>query len=186
MYTTVYQTIHLLDDWWLFPYFGLSGASVNGIDIWQAYWLELVGNNLCADIYQSIPKVSSVMGIFAVTFCSRHCLGQGTVAFGYFFVWTLSILLCIRKLLLKYPTWLKTYGNFHIFTICFASALPWSNKSGIWQTFFLARSCRYLSECQINQIYQNIPDCFSSMAISLTDHGRTSVQMDSHIWYEWL
>ena len=47
--------------------------------IWQAHWLNLVGINLCAKNDQSISMVSRVIGIFAVIFWPRHCLGQGEV-----------------------------------------------------------------------------------------------------------
>ena len=66
------------------------------VGIWQAHWLDLVCINLCAKNYQSIPKVSRVMGIFTNTFWPVHCLGQGKVAFGNSFVWV-SILMCIQN-----------------------------------------------------------------------------------------
>ena len=47
--------------------------------------------------YQSIPKVSRVMGIFAVTFWPRQFLGQRKVSFGNSFVWILSTLMCIQN-----------------------------------------------------------------------------------------
>ena len=72
------------------------------IGVWQTDWLDFIGISLCAKNYQSIHKFSRIMGNFAIIFWPRHCLGQGKVAFGNFFIWTLSILKCIQIFLSKY------------------------------------------------------------------------------------
>ena len=90
------------------------------IGIWQAHWLEVVSTNMCANHYQSSPKVTRV-AVFSltVTFRPRHCLCQETVAFGKSFVWILSILMYIEKnVKIWKPTAISTFSHF-----CFGAAL---------------------------------------------------------------
>ena len=47
------------------PYFSSTLSRLVKIDVWYVRRLGLVGINLCAKNYQSIPKVSRVMAIFA-------------------------------------------------------------------------------------------------------------------------
>ena len=115
------------------------------IDIWQAHWLDIVGINLCAKNYQCIPKVSRVVGIFAIIFWLRLCLGQGKVAFGNSFVWILSILMCIQNFI-KISHMVEDLRRFPYFhTFCFGVALV---KEKLHLASVSARPCRYLSVYQ--------------------------------------
>ena len=138
------KIFHIVEDLWLFPYFGLGTASVSKTGIWQSHWLDLVGINQLAKYYQSIPKVSGVMGILpTVTFWPWHCLGQGKVAFGKSFVWIFSILMRIKKKIkiAHMVEDLRRLPYFHSF--CFGG-VSWSKKSRIWQMYWLDLAGIYL------------------------------------------
>ena len=54
------KIFHIVEDLWLFPYFGLCLPWIS--ENWHL--ADLVSINLCAKNYQSVPKVSRVMGIW--------------------------------------------------------------------------------------------------------------------------
>ena len=108
---------------------------------------------------RKIIKVFLSCKQFAVTLWPRHCLGQGKVEFGNSFIWILSILMCMQSFNNIYHMIedKRRFPYFHIF----ASALPWSEKSGIWQTYWLD----LISIYQYTNNYRNIPNCLSAMTI---------------------
>ena len=77
-----------------------------------------------------------------VTFWLRHCLGQGKVTFGKSFVWILSILMCIKKIIKIFSMIedLRQFRYLHIFLLwrCLGQT-RWQFAS------VLAIFCRYLS-----------------------------------------
>ena len=123
--------------------------------IWQSHWLHFVNINLCAknikenlrfQNYQSITTVQELWAFLALPQPRKSGIWQ-------FF--------CLShiNILLNYPIWLKTYGDFHILHFL-TSALPWSKKSGIWQTYWLDLVSIY----QYAKNYQNILNGLSAMA----------------------
>ena len=91
--------------------------------------------------------------VFSLTiiFWPWHCLGQGKLEFGNSFVYT--------KVYQNIPHGWRPMA-ISIFSH-FASALPWSMKSGIWQADWLDRFGIY----QNAKNYQNIPNGLSAMPI---------------------
>ena len=58
------KIIHIVEDYGCFHILALALPRSVKIANWQVHWLDFIGINLCAKNYQSIPKVSRVMGIF--------------------------------------------------------------------------------------------------------------------------
>ena len=88
----------------------------------------------------------------------RYCLGRREVVCGNSFDLILSILMCIR--LSKYPIWLATYGDFHIFDIFALVKEKWHLTSIL---------TRLRGIYQYAKSYQNNPNSLSAMAFSLTE-----------------
>ena len=84
------------------------------------------------------------MGVLAVIFWPRPCLGQEKVAFGNLFVWILSILICAQNSIKISHMAEDLRGLPYFQFFCFDIAL---GKEKWHLEYLLARSCQYLSVC---------------------------------------
>ena len=78
------------------------------------------------------------------------------------------MLVAVSNRIIRINESMKTYGDFHILHFL-TSALPWSKKSGIWQTYWLDLVSIY----QYAKNYQNILNGLSAMA-NFANWPRTS------------
>ena len=128
--------------------------------------LNFVEAGMSINVYLSISKVSRVMGIFDNCHILTSALPRSRKkAVGNFFVWILSILMCIQKFFTvsHMVEDLRRFPCFHIF--CFDVALV---KEKWHLARVLARSCWCQSVCQ-----KNIK--ISAMDFPLTDQGRMDI-----------
>ena len=113
--------------------------------IWQVHWVNRY-QSVCRKKNQNIPKLSKVVDIFADCHILTMTLPRSRKKWHCAIPYLDAVNICVYKSLSKYSVWIKTFGDFHIFTFfCFGVA---SGEEKWHLTSVLARSCRCLSVCE--------------------------------------